>query len=93
QTARIMDGVARLNDGTIAGSILTLNRAVMNARAFGDLTLNDALKLATLNPARALGLATRGILTPGADADVIVMDDAGKVALTMVAGEIVFRDS
>lgn len=93
QTARIVDGVARLNDGTIAGSILTLNRAVMNARAFGGLTLNDALKLATLNPARALGLASRGILTPGAEADVIVMDDAGNVALTMVAGEIVFRDS
>jgi N-acetylglucosamine-6-phosphate deacetylase len=93
QTARIVDGVARLNDGTMAGSILTLNRAVMHARAFGGLALNDALKLATRNPARALGLATRGMLMPGAEADIIVMDDAGNVALTMVAGEIVFRDS
>ncbi|MBI5649602.1 MAG: N-acetylglucosamine-6-phosphate deacetylase [Chloroflexi bacterium] len=90
QTARIIDGVARLEDGTIAGSILTLNRAVMNARAFAQIALNDALKLATENPARALGLSTLGALAPGMDADVIVMRESGEIALTMVAGEIVF---
>jgi N-acetylglucosamine-6-phosphate deacetylase len=87
QTARIVDGVARLPDGTIAGSILTMNRAMTNAREFGALSLNDALKLATVNPARALGLSKKGMLAVGADADVVVMDDAGNVALTMVAGE------
>ena len=91
QTARIIDGVARLADGTIAGSILTLNRAVMNARAFGNLALNDALKMATQNPARVLGLSNKGQLVSGADADVVVMDDAGEVSITVVRGEIVFN--
>jgi len=90
QTARIVDGVARLEDGTIAGSILTLNRAVMNVRAFAQIALNDALKLATENPARALGLTNLGALAPGMDADVIVMRASGEIALTIVAGEIVF---
>jgi len=91
QSARIVDGVARLENGTIAGSILTLNRAVMNAREFGALSLNDALKMATTNPARALGLGNIGRLETGADADIVVMGDSGNVALTMVAGEIVYR--
>lgn len=91
QTARIVEGVARLQDGTIAGSILTLNRAVMNARAFADLAWSDALALATHNPARALGLASKGALAPGADADVIVMDTSGNVTTTMVAGHVVHQ--
>jgi N-acetylglucosamine-6-phosphate deacetylase len=91
QNARIVDGVARLANGTIAGSILTLNRAVMNARAFGDLSLNVALKMATQNPARILGLSNKGHLVAGADADVVVMDDAGDVMMTMVHGETVYR--
>lgn len=91
QTARIVDGVARLENGAIAGSILTLNRAVMNAREFGSLSLNDALKMATINPARILGLGNIGALKPGADADIVVIDDAGNAALTMTAGKIVYR--
>ncbi len=92
QTARIVDGVARLADGTIVGSILTLNRAVMNAREFGALSLNDALKMATLNPARVLGLQNIGAIAVGADADVVVVDDAGNIALTMAAGEVVYQE-
>lgn len=91
QNANVVDGVARLEDGTIAGSILTLNRAVMNAREFGALALNDALKMATTNPARVLGLWNIGSLNAGADADIVVMDDAGNIALTMVAGQVVYR--
>lgn len=90
QTARVVDGVARLEDGTIAGSILTLNRAAMNARAFGALTLNDALKMATVNPARVLGMWNIGSLNDGADADVVLMNEAGEVLLTMVAGQVVY---
>ena len=89
QIAHIIDGVARLTDGTIAGSILTLNRAVMNARAFGDVSFSDAIKMATQNPARALGLSNKGQLVAGADADVVIMNDSGDVKMTLVAGEIV----
>jgi N-acetylglucosamine-6-phosphate deacetylase len=91
QSARIVDGVARLEDGTIAGSILTLNRAVINARTIGSLHLNDALKMATVNPARLMRLWNIGSLNAGADADLAVMDADGNVSLTMVAGEIVYR--
>jgi N-acetylglucosamine-6-phosphate deacetylase len=91
QTAHIVDGVARLEDGTIAGSILTLNRAVMNARAFGALTLNDALKMATVNPARVLSAWNIGSLNDGAEADVVLMDETGNVLLTMVSGQVVYR--
>jgi len=91
QTAHVENGMARLEDGTIAGSILTLNRAVMNARAFGALTLNDALKMATVNPARVLGLWNCGSLNDGAVADVVVMDDAGDVLLTMVESQVVYH--
>ena len=91
QTAHIIDGVARLQDGTIAGSILTLNRAVMNARVFANLDWRDALAMATRNPARALGLATKGTLEPGADADVIVLDASGNATTTMVAGCIMHQ--
>lgn len=91
QTARIVEGIARLEDGTIAGSILTLNRAVMHARAFGALTLNDALKMATVNPARVLDLWNVGSLNAGADADLALMEEGGNIALTMIAGRVVYQ--
>lgn len=90
QTVRVIDGVARLADDTIAGSILTMNHAVINASNYGSLSLNDALRMATVNPARVLGL-NRGRLTAGTDADVVVMDSTGSVSLTMVAGDVVFE--
>jgi N-acetylglucosamine-6-phosphate deacetylase len=62
--------------------VLTLNHAVRNAMKFGGVTLEDAVKMATLNPARAAGVATRneagktipwkGVIQPGADADIVV---------------------
>jgi N-acetylglucosamine-6-phosphate deacetylase len=91
RTVEVIDGVARLPDGTIAGSILTMNRAVMNAVKFGALSLNRALTMATVNPARMLGLANKGRLAVGADADVALMDQAGNVSLTMVQGHVVFQ--
>ncbi|MCX7840901.1 MAG: amidohydrolase family protein, partial [Anaerolineae bacterium] len=68
-----------------------LNRAVMNARAFGALTLNDALKMATVNPARVLGMWNLGSLNDGADADVVLMDERGEILLTMVTGQVVYQ--
>ena len=91
QEATIVDGVARLMDGTIAGSILTMNRAVMNLSAFTGLSMNNALQLGTVNPARALGWSNKGWLGIGSDADVAVMDERGNVLLTMVEGEIVYK--
>jgi N-acetylglucosamine-6-phosphate deacetylase len=91
-TVSVRSGAARLADGTLAGSTLTLNRAVRNMAAATGLTVTEALPMASLNPARVLGLAHRkGTLAPGMDADLILVDDEMHVALTMVAGRIVHR--
>jgi N-acetylglucosamine-6-phosphate deacetylase len=77
---------------TSAGSVLTMDRAVANMQAFTGCSLTEALKMATLNPAEALGLAHRkGCLAPGYDADIVVLDEQGQSRLTMVRGEIVWQ--
>ena len=70
----VVDGVARLEDSdALAGSTLTLDRAVRTAHAAG-VPLVDAVVAATLTPARALGL-DRGALVPGAPADLLVLGE------------------
>jgi len=60
--------------------------------AFAGLTLAQALRMATAVPAEALGLAGRkGVLAPGADADVILLDGEAQVVMTMVGGNVVYR--
>ena len=88
----IADGVARLPDGTIAGSVLTLNRAVQNMMSTGRVPLDSALKMASNVPAKVLGIDHRkGNILPGSDADVIVMDRDFDVKMTIVGGRIVYR--
>jgi N-acetylglucosamine-6-phosphate deacetylase len=78
---------ARLSDGTLAGSILTMNRAVRNVMEFAGLSLREAISMASLNPARALGLEDRkGSLRPGNDADVVIMDERVNVYRTITRG-------
>jgi N-acetylglucosamine-6-phosphate deacetylase len=90
--AVVDDGTAlRLADGRLAGSRLTLDRAVANAAAFGAMTQLEAVAAATLRPARLLGLEReRGTLRPGARADLAVLDAAGAVAETWRAGQRTF---
>jgi len=87
------DGVAlRLADGRLAGSRLTLERAVANARAFAGLSLPEAVAACTLRPARLLGLAPeRGSLRPGARADLAVLGPDGSVRETWIDGRRVWR--
>lgn len=80
---------ASLPDGGLAASVLTLNRAVVNAGSFTGMEFGDALAMATTNPARLIGCDGCGILSEGAPADVVIMDqESGVVKLTMVRGEI-----
>jgi N-acetylglucosamine-6-phosphate deacetylase len=87
------DGVAwRLADGTLAGSRLTLDRALANAEAFGALTRLGAVRALTLAPALLLGIEReRGTLRPGARADFALLDSAGRVRETWIAGRSVWR--
>lgn len=89
---RIVDGLAKLADGTIAGSILTMNKAVKNIFDTKRVPLADAIKMATLNPSRVLGINNRkGKLLPDMDADVVIFDDNFDVKLSMVEGKITYR--
>jgi N-acetylglucosamine-6-phosphate deacetylase len=88
----VRQGVARIASGALAGSTLTLERAVRHMMAAADLTLPQALRLASLNPARALGLDGRkGRLAVGYDADLILCDPHVNIHLTLVGGQVVYR--
>lgn len=83
----VRDGQCLAN-GTIAGSLLTLDVAVQNAMKFAKIDLQQALRAATLNPARVTGISDHtGVLQPGATADIIVMNPRQEVIKTIVRGE------
>jgi len=88
----VRQGVARVADGALAGSTLTLERGWANFMAATGGTLAQALPAATRAPARVLGLGARkGDIAPGYDADLVALDPAGQVALTVVGGAAVVR--
>ena len=77
----------RNREGALAGSVLTQDRAVRNIMEMAGVTLQDAVRMASYNPARLLGVEQRkGWLREGADADLVVMEPNGSVAGTMVGG-------
>jgi N-acetylglucosamine-6-phosphate deacetylase len=88
----LRNGEARLQDGTLAGSTLTLNKGLQNFTKASQRPLDEAWVCATLNPAAAIRLEqTKGSLTPGKDADLIVVDHDFDVRFTMVEGTLVYR--
>jgi len=72
--------------GKLAGSVLTMDRAVRNVSKFANWSLQDAVRAATLNSARAAGLAQHGQLVPGAEANLVVLSPGGEVRRTFVRG-------
>ncbi|MEU6685155.1 N-acetylglucosamine-6-phosphate deacetylase [Streptomyces sp. NPDC046832] len=85
----VADGVARLvEDGTIAGSTLTLDRAFKRAVTVDGLSVEDAVTALSATPARLLGMAdTIGSLEPGKYADLLILDSAYEVKGVMRRGE------
>ncbi len=74
-------------DGNLAGSVLTMDRAVRNVTRFAGWTLQDAVRAATLNPSRAAGLTRgHGVLAPGAEANIVALSPDGEVRKTIVRG-------
>ena len=74
------------SDGKLAGSVLTMDRAVRNLARFAEWDLPLAVGAASRNPARAVGSNNKGVLAPGADADFIVLDAEGNVLRTFIGG-------
>jgi N-acetylglucosamine-6-phosphate deacetylase len=72
--------------GKLAGSVLTMDRAVRNVVQFARWDLQQAVRLATVNPARVAGVKKGGVLEAGARADLVVLSPSGEVRNTMVRG-------
>lgn len=91
-TIVLEEDVARLPDGTIAGSILTMDEAIKNTVKFTDLSLVEAVKMATLNPAEFINVReSKGTLEVGTDADLAVFDEQFQVEYTISGGEVVYN--
>ncbi|MEH7081614.1 N-acetylglucosamine-6-phosphate deacetylase [Neobacillus drentensis] len=87
---RVSHGVATLSDGTLASSTVTMNQALGKAVRSG-IPLKDAVTMATKTPADILGLPNKGRIEPGADADLVLMNDQFEVLWTIVNGKLVYR--
>lgn len=92
QTVYIKNNSARLSDGTLAGSILKLNMAIKNIFENTNLSIEDAVALATANPARALDIYhKKGSLENGKDADITIFNDNFDIMYTFVNGGLVYK--
>jgi N-acetylglucosamine-6-phosphate deacetylase len=73
---------------TLAGSVLRLDQAVRNVMQFAGWKLQEAVRLASANPAAVIGEKCRGVLAAGADADIVVLTPQGEVQRTIIAGRM-----
>ncbi len=80
----------RLEDGTLAGSVLRMDQAISNLVGWG-ITLRDAVVSSSQVPARLLGVTDRGALTPGLRADLCVLGRDGRATFTLVDGRIAYE--
>lgn len=92
QDVFVKDGAARLAAGNLAGSVLNLNKAVYNFMKKTNLSLNEAINLASLNPAKSINMDDRkGSLEINKDADIAIFNDEMDCYMTVSQGEIIFN--
>ncbi len=91
QSARVIDGVARLADGTMTGSVLTMEQALRNLVTTIGVPLPEAVGMLTRNPAQSAGVADRkGRLRPGYDADLLLLDGTLRLQATICRGRLAY---
>jgi len=91
RTVTVKDSRATLPDGTIAGSTATLDDCVRNMHQRVGVPLVEAVKMASLNPARAMGLAASvGSIIVGQEANLVIIDENVNVQATLVKGRVVY---
>ena len=91
QRAHVEEGVARLEDGTITGSVLTMDQALRNFLEITGVSLSDAVAALAANPARVAGAADRkGALSPGYDADLLIFDESLTLCATLCKGRLAY---
>lgn len=87
-TVRINNHQVRLLNGTLAGSQADMNQCVKNVYQHLGLTLNEAVSLASYNPAKSLGIDKMGEIKVGNFADIIFFDDNFQIKQTIVKGKV-----
>lgn len=91
QPAHVVHGAAYLNDGTLTGSVLTMDQALRNIWHIAGISLQQAVGMLTLNPARSAQVAERkGLLAKGYDADLAIFDQSMNLQATLCCGEVAF---
>jgi N-acetylglucosamine-6-phosphate deacetylase len=89
--ATVIDGAARLPDGTITGSVLTMEQALRNVLTMLDVSLVEAAQMLSWNPAQVAGVAKRkGRLLAGYDADLLIFDRSLSLQAALCRGRLAF---
>lgn len=91
QEVFVKNNEARLANGSLAGSILKMNDGLRNMMKFANVSIVDAVYMASTRPAMNLGLKTKGLIKEGFDADLTVLNDKLEVVMTIVGGEILYQ--
>ena len=86
----VKDGAARLEEGNLAGSTLTMLRAVNNMIGVVGVSISDAFRMASHNPAQSIGLKDRGWIREGNRADFVILTDGFGVQKTIIAGKVAY---
>ena len=87
QLVTVANGCATIDTGSLAGSVSVLTRCFRNAVKFG-IPLESALKAATVNPARSVGLEDVGVIEPGKRADLLVLDRDLEIRHIIMGGQL-----
>ena len=93
QSVFVQNGTAAFADGTLAGSVLTMNRAFSNLLHFAEVSLPEAALLSSGNALRQMGLSDQfGAIAPGKAADLVILHpETGEVEASLVGGRVVYR--
>lgn len=91
QKVVVKDGLPKLENGSLAGSILKMNDAVANVMKFTGCRLEDAIMMAAVNPAQQLGLDNKGSLDKDKDADLVVLDKNCAVVMSFCKGILAYE--
>src|SRR5699024_9661695 len=87
QEVLVTGNEARLNDGTLAGSILSFNQAYENVINKLSISIEDTIQMTSVNQAREFGLHNKGTLEIGKDSDILLMNKDNKLVQTISCGK------